>query len=223
MQSQGLGTPGTARAPLPPNEGSRRILFVLALPALVTLGFWVVFVRAPERPRVHHSKPAEPRLEAPLRAAAPPVLEVSGRIPEPERAALAPVTPDEPAAEDESEASAKAGVETFEAIKARQDLEQARLHEQLEKRLAGQGVDTTWRRHAEAQLSLGVQGIAGNDLQLESTSCREDVCKTVIKHEGTQVDGDRLTRFIMATARGLEHHFKYEEGRLTVYSIRRDE
>ena len=102
----------------------------------------------------------------------------------------------------------------------------AELYQNLETRFQGQTVDPGFRRATEGRLREAASGIAALDalasarLTVESMECRSDTCKTTLRHQTPTLGPEAIQAFIVRSGTGLEQHFRYEEGRTIVYTVR---
>jgi hypothetical protein len=108
-----------------------------------------------------------------------------------------------------------------EEIAAFEKQDQRTRNELLDRRFDGQATDRNWSYATEQQLTTAIRGIPPiNDVRLASVQCRSDMCKTTLEHPDAQPVGDFIQAFVMSGMSHLEHHFRYEEGRVLIYSLR---
>lgn len=95
------------------------------------------------------------------------------------------------------------------------------LYARLERRLESERVDPSWRREAEIPLREVLEALDPERLQVDSIDCREDICKTSLRHETAQMPRELALKFVTSPDGpiGFEHHFRYDNGKTTIYSL----
>jgi hypothetical protein len=130
---------------------------------------------------------------------------------------------DEPTAADDVDPSEEL---TDEQVAVQEKKLLGELYQTLENRFQGQAVDSSFRRATETRLRDAVsglstlEGLASAQLTVESMDCRSDTCKTTLRHRTAALGPEAIQAFIVRSGTGLEQHFRYEEGRTTVYTVR---
>lgn len=169
------------------------------------------------------SKPARAAAAAP-----PPVERLVGS-----NLALRPTAP-EPALEDHDTADdAEHGEDDDGPKPERTEAERLaeervvleRTYSALDARFGAQRGDPTWSAAAEANLEGAFRkALEGNgEVRVENVECGAELCRSSFAVEDRGARQQFVGAFTANGPPGLEHHFKYEETRTTIFSIRRDD
>lgn len=100
-----------------------------------------------------------------------------------------------------------------------------RTYSALDARFGAQQRDSAWSAAAEANLEGAFQSSLEGDgkMRVEDVECGAELCRSSFAVEDKGARRQFVAAFTANGPPGLEHHFKYEETRTTIYSIRRDD
>lgn len=99
------------------------------------------------------------------------------------------------------------------------------LHAGFDERFQSQSVDRAWQSKQEPTLtrSLESASVDAPDVKVASVDCRADICRSVLQHDTERPSREFMLGLLRSGLVGLENHFHYEDGKTTMYSLRRDD
>lgn len=129
--------------------------------------------------------------------------------------------PAERATSTRAEPSLDVATMTREEIIAYEREHSAKVAASAEEELDSEATDPTWSRATEAQIAASVEELALAGARVQSTECKQSLCRMIVDHEGPEIArafGPAVLQRAPFNTMGTFFH--YQEGRIVVYALR---